>query len=77
MSHVICTLVWCVVFVLRAQASPGEEPEHEFISVKNPQTLGSDRLPAKRIPIGVAGDYKPCIARRRSLEIAEGLTEPT
>ena len=32
------------------------------IVVKNPMNLGVDSLPAERIPVGIAGDYKPCVA---------------
>jgi hypothetical protein len=35
----------------------------DAIRIRNPKTLGSESLPAQRIPIGVPGDYKPCIAQ--------------
>jgi hypothetical protein len=35
----------------------------EFILVKNPRQLGVSRLPAQRVPLGVPGDYKPCVAQ--------------
>ena len=33
------------------------------VEVKSPSFLPSNFLPAKRIPIGIPGDYKPCIAK--------------
>ena len=33
------------------------------VEVKRPSFLPSNFLPAKRIPIGIPGDYKPCIAK--------------
>lgn len=35
----------------------------DFIEVRNPVSLSVDRLAAERIPVGVPGDYKPCIAK--------------
>ena len=36
---------------------------NDTIRIHNPKTLDAERLPAQRIPIGVSGDYKPCIAQ--------------
>ena len=36
---------------------------NDTIRIHNPKALGADHVPAQRIPIGVSGDYKPCIAR--------------
>ncbi len=35
----------------------------DFIAVQNPDSIGTDRLAAERIPIGITNDYKPCVAR--------------
>jgi hypothetical protein len=55
---------------LLSHDTASEEFKDEFIPVKNPKTLDTDRLPAERIPIGVAGDYKPCIALLRNGDLA-------
>ena len=36
---------------------------NDAIQIHNPKTLGTDCLPAQRVPLGAPGDYKPCIAR--------------
>ncbi len=36
--------------------------ETDWITVKNPKNLQVNRLSAERIPVGIPGDYKPCIA---------------
>lgn len=33
------------------------------VRVKNPKAIGKTQLAAERVPIGIAEDYKPCIAR--------------
>ena len=35
----------------------------DSVAVVNPRAVKQARLPAEHIPIGIAGDYKPCIAR--------------
>ena len=35
----------------------------EPIVVENPRAIGTDRLAAERIPVGITNDYKPCVAR--------------
>ena len=37
----------------------------DFIAVKNPKRLPA-RIPCKRIPLGIPGDYKPCLALLKS-----------
>jgi len=36
---------------------------NDVIRIQNPTALGVESIPAQRVPIGVPGDYKPCIAR--------------
>ena len=43
-----------------ATARPGFTQDE--IKVLNPRTMKVSTLPAERIPVGIAGDYKPCIA---------------
>src|SRR6266542_1075733 len=45
----------------RGKLSVGDPPEASFISVQNPQVL-PPRISAERIPLGIAGDYKPSLA---------------
>jgi len=52
-------------------AENGDEPVlsgEDFIAVKNPVLL-PPRLLAERIPLGIPGDYKPCIAKLPSEEL--------
>ena len=35
----------------------------DYMEIRNPRTLGSDRLPVERMPLGRPGDYKPCVAK--------------
>ncbi|MBI3865238.1 MAG: exo-alpha-sialidase [Planctomycetia bacterium] len=44
-----------------AFASLGDLPEKSFILVRNPRAL-PPRISAERIPLGIAGDYKPSLA---------------
>ena len=37
--------------------------QNDFMEVRNPKTLGVDRIAVERIPIGAAGDYKPVVAK--------------
>jgi hypothetical protein len=46
------------------------EPAGEPIRVIKPVLLGTDALPAERIAIGEPDDYKPCLARLNSGELA-------
>ena len=39
--------------------------EEDGLTVRNPKHL-PDRFPVERVPIGVAGDYKPCVVRMPS-----------
>ncbi len=36
---------------------------HDCIAVRNPVTVRDESIPVDRIPLGVPGDYKPCIAQ--------------
>ena len=40
-----------------------DQPQNESMEVRNPKTLGIDRIPVQRVPLGAAGDYKPCVAK--------------
>jgi len=51
-------------------ARPSGNSHQDAIKVVNPKALGADSLPAERIPIGVTGDYKPCIALLGNGELA-------
>lgn len=35
----------------------------DCVAVINPRRLRTSRLPAQRIPLGIPGDYKPCVAK--------------
>ena len=35
----------------------------DYMEIRNPKTLGADRLPVERTPLGRPGDYKPCVAK--------------
>jgi len=35
----------------------------DSMEVRNPKTLGVDRIPVERVALGTAGDYKPCVAK--------------
>ena len=39
------------------------ETRNDFMDVHNPKTLGAERIPVERIPIGTFGDYKPCVVK--------------
>jgi len=39
------------------------QPEQGFMEVRNSKMFGCGRIPVERIPLGTAGDYKPCVAR--------------
>src|SRR5690242_350440 len=55
---VLSTLaVWCI-----ANAD-------QSVEVKNPARLKTRRLPAERIPVGIAEDYKPCIVKLANGEL--------
>ena len=41
----------------------------DFVEVKNPHLLDTDRLLAQRIPVGGPGHYKPCIAQLPNREL--------
>ena len=53
-------LTTLIVLACTIEASPEAD---DSIQVLNPMTIGADRLPAQRIPLGLPGDYKPCVAR--------------
>ncbi len=36
---------------------------NDTIRIHNPKKLSAGRLPVQRVPIGVPGDYKPCVAQ--------------
>jgi hypothetical protein len=59
-THMFSAIVIVTAFVWSQIAVAAEGGD--FIQVTNAQTL-PDRLPAERVPVGVPGDYKPCIAR--------------
>ncbi len=37
--------------------------QDEYIDIENPQAIGTDRLAAERIPVGITNDYKPCVVK--------------
>ena len=40
-----------------------DESAKDSMEVRNPETLAVDRIPVERVPLGTAGDYKPCVAK--------------
>ncbi len=63
------TALVTVILLTGVCGAEGEDNADNFIQVINPVTIGADRLPAQRIPVGLPGDYKPCIARLPSGEL--------
>ena len=46
-----------------------QRKNHDTIKIRNPKELSVDRLPAKRVPVGEVGHYKPCIIRLEGDEL--------
>jgi len=40
----------------------GEDKQDDVILVRNAKTLGAEKIPCERIPLGQPGDYKACVA---------------
>ena len=57
-------LVIVVGLVLSFQSCALDTPKpSDRVTVRYPHSLPTNSLPAKHIPIGIPGDYKPCIAK--------------
>lgn len=54
----------CFIAVLIAVGCTAEP-----ITVRSPKRISASELPAERIPVGVVGDYKPCLALMPSGEL--------
>ena len=52
-----------------ACAVAGDVPSENSIRVRRPKLLRVDRIQAQRTPLGVPGDYKPCVAKLRNGEL--------
>lgn len=53
-----------LLMTFAAGSSSASSVDHdEHIAVENPRAIGTDRLAAERIPIGITNDYKPCVAQ--------------
>jgi len=70
-----CAALCILAFALTGAAETGEMGD-DVIVVKKPSSLKANRLPAKRIPVGKPGDYKPCIAQLPTGELILVMFEP-
>ncbi len=65
-TFILAQVGLCVVALALVQPSRADELSTKPIAILNPRVLASDSVPAVRVPLGIANDYKPFITRLKS-----------